>query len=312
MSSVTWYIPAPGAAPAAAAALPAGKVAHVARALARLPQQFRGKAKIEALLSALASPAQDLENALWDLLTLRGVMTASGVWLDKLGALVGQARGGLSDAAYRLYIRARVATNRSRGTVADLIAIANLILNSSTSLVTIETVPGAVGVVVIRVSSYATDDATAAILISFLRDAVDGGVRAILETSPVLDAAFTTSTCVFGNGPFLAGVTAMAVTTFVGWPDPDVLAFPESGQIVIDKGEATEETVGYSFRGLVSGTTTFVLTSATTKAHADLCPMVLVDPIVRGFGDSSDAGQPNLTAYTDAGTTGGRMADARV
>src|SRR5690606_25505389 len=101
---------------------------HVAKALTRVLAQFKDKPNYRAVLTALVEPAQSVEDALQQLLLDRAVNTAIGVQLDALGKIVKQPRAGLGDEDYRRYVRARIATNRSKGTIADLLTIASLIV----------------------------------------------------------------------------------------------------------------------------------------------------------------------------------------
>jgi hypothetical protein len=161
---------------------------HTTQALDRLCQQFKDRPNVIALVTALAGTVQAVETALWQLLTERTVAAAVGVHLDALGTIVGQARGGLVDEDYRRFIRARIATNRSRGTIADVLRIADLVLNDATAGLVVDNQGAAA--YVLRVASVATADALAEVLVDFLRDATAAGVRVILEynetTTPLI------------------------------------------------------------------------------------------------------------------------------
>jgi hypothetical protein len=103
---------------------------HVAEGLARVVSQYRGKPKLSAYYACFLQQVQYLEDeiqleaAVWDL------DTATGWRLDVLGARVGQARVGTTDATYRLYIKARIWANRSLGKVGDIRRICDLLLTS--------------------------------------------------------------------------------------------------------------------------------------------------------------------------------------
>ncbi len=151
--------------------------------------------RIEQLIAILIAPFQVLENTLQDLLTQRAVDTAIGAQLDRLGVIVGQPRLGLLDDAYRIYIRARIATNRSNGTTEDLIKIAKLIINDPTALITARnegtaTVRVTIGVITVT-------DALGDILFTFLSQAVSAGVRIVVEWSESTPSA----TFTFDAGP---------------------------------------------------------------------------------------------------------------
>ena len=154
---------------------------HTAQALERLCEQFKGKANIVKLLTALTGTVQEAETALWDLFTMRSVDTAAGVYLDAIGEIVGQERGGLADVDYRRLIRARIATNRSRGTISDVLRIADLVLNDPSAYLEIDNQGAAA--YVLRVLNVSITDELAELLIEFLRAATAAGVRVVLEYS---------------------------------------------------------------------------------------------------------------------------------
>lgn len=107
---------------------------YVPQAEARLPRVFRDKPRLFALLAAFAEGAQDFEAHAFGMYAPRFLANAVGATLDLYGAIVGQARLGMDDTSYRLRIRARMALNRSSGTVPDLIRIAQLLVPDNTVL----------------------------------------------------------------------------------------------------------------------------------------------------------------------------------
>jgi len=110
----------------------AKKTTHVAEGLATLIQEYKGKPRIAALLTAYLTQIQDLEDSFFELVLDRTLEASVGVQLDGLGSIVGQAREGRSDADYRLWIQARIRANRSNGYVSDLIVIALLVTTDNT------------------------------------------------------------------------------------------------------------------------------------------------------------------------------------
>jgi hypothetical protein len=94
----------------------------VTRAQARALGQYRTASKFMALLGELGGIVQGLEDAVWGLIDMTAVSTATGIWLDRLGAVVGEERGGEADALYRTIIQARIIALRSSGTVENIIA----------------------------------------------------------------------------------------------------------------------------------------------------------------------------------------------
>lgn len=96
---------------------------YVARARARVLQQYREKPSLMALIGEMAATVQEIETALFDVIEQTTIGTSTGAWLDRLGALVGEERGGVGDVLYRRYILSRVQANTSEGTLEDIISV---------------------------------------------------------------------------------------------------------------------------------------------------------------------------------------------
>lgn len=252
---------------------------HAAEALARLPEQFR-KPRIQAVLSAFASPVQALEDALQALLTERAIDTAIGQQLDDIGAKVGQPRDGLDDETYRRYVRARIATDRSHGQFEDLIAVARAVLVDPDLVVT--TSQEQIATVIVRADGVSLVDgldytSLAEAALTFLRDAVSAGVRLIFEWSPgIVDDAFTMATAAFLDGPLAGGEASIPVLG-------GGLEFPGSGTIVVGQGLASEESLAYDTRTDVL----FNLSGTVANAHVDATAVVLSTGPGKGLSDTS-------------------------
>jgi hypothetical protein len=136
---------------------------------------------ITKFLTALLGPAQDIENALAQMITERTLDVATGAQLDIIGRIVGQDRGGLSDDDFRRYCRARIVTHRSNGTPPEILSIIELLINDDTVVLKLK--PPGVAAYVVEVSNIAVPAQLANIIVSFLRDATSGGVRPVLESS---------------------------------------------------------------------------------------------------------------------------------
>ena len=98
--------------------------------LSRLAEEFR-KPRISKLFGGIGAQYQALEDAAWQLYTLRSVDTAEGWVLDVLGKLVGERRQGSPDADYRIRVRARIRANLSDGTIEDVLAVFKLLLGGT-------------------------------------------------------------------------------------------------------------------------------------------------------------------------------------
>lgn len=101
-----------------------------ARAIDFLLSQYRDKVRITAITAAFGAMAQELEDEIDDLLTMRLLDTAEGANLDLYGNIVDEPRGGLDDVDYRRFIKAKILINLSRGTPTDLINIWKLLTES--------------------------------------------------------------------------------------------------------------------------------------------------------------------------------------
>jgi hypothetical protein len=102
-------------------------VFHADKAVSRLIERWRTRPAFVAWLRASAEEAQELEEALWDVLVLRFPDYAFGATLDMLGRLVGVGRDGRGDARYRARIKAQIRINASLGRALDVIEILRLI-----------------------------------------------------------------------------------------------------------------------------------------------------------------------------------------
>ena len=104
---------------------------HGPRALDRLIWQFKGKPRFAALITSYTNQIQQIEDAAWDVLLLRAIdnPNTAGAQLDVIGRIVGQARQGMSDVDYRVFLSARVRVNKSSGKAEELIEITSLLVS---------------------------------------------------------------------------------------------------------------------------------------------------------------------------------------
>lgn len=157
----------------------------VTEAVGRLVQQYKTP-KTEALIAALATPAQDLEDALIQVYTMRWIATAVGAQLDVLGEIVGQSRQGFLDDAYRLFIQSRVLVNRASGCPEELYAIfAPLLPAGATQALTYLGTAS----FLLTLGGAAVLDSLAAILAQLLRSARAAGVGGQLVWSHLAPSA---------------------------------------------------------------------------------------------------------------------------
>lgn len=135
---------------------------------------------LNAFLAALLRPLQDLENVFFDVIRARFLGHATGVQLDAIGRLVGEARlGRLVDADFRRAIRLRILVNGSSGRPEDLISITRAWLGDETAIVNYYDLPqasGAGGNCLIVIPGWTPDSGE---LHAFLQAACPAGVRLV-------------------------------------------------------------------------------------------------------------------------------------
>ena len=173
---------------------------HVSAACARLISPFRGQPNMEAHLSSYIRQVQEIEDAIYHVLTLRWVDTATGAQLDVLGRIVGVERLGLLDDQYRIRILARISNNVSKGVPDDMLALLRLLTGQTSEIE--EQYPAAF---VMRSPDVMTLDGD--VITGELNKSKPAGVRMIYEWHPV-DPGFC-----FANGDgagFGAGTWANA------------------------------------------------------------------------------------------------------
>jgi hypothetical protein len=101
--------------------------AHVARGVGRLIEQWKNKKNITALTRIFLLEVQALEDAIAGVYNGRLLANAVGVQLDTIGRYVGEPRKGRADGVYVLWLKARIAANRSFGRAQDLIKVIKIL-----------------------------------------------------------------------------------------------------------------------------------------------------------------------------------------
>lgn len=158
------------------------EVDHCESAKARLAWQLREREAVEAYVCALAVPAEDLEQAMIDVKSFRSLETSSGAQMDRVGAkLGGQLRGALTDADFRVRLRARAQVNASHGRPNEMLDALELLDNGfNPDALELAEHPPATIVMQCHVPSGATDR-VAEFSIGFLKKMKPAGVKMILE-----------------------------------------------------------------------------------------------------------------------------------
>lgn len=89
----------------------------------RVISQYQNLVRFMGLMRGLGDEVQELENALWAIVSQLDINQAQGIWLDWLGKLVNELRGGADDTQYLRFIKARILANRSSGTIEEVLDV---------------------------------------------------------------------------------------------------------------------------------------------------------------------------------------------
>lgn len=101
---------------------------HARRGILNLNPVFWGKPRIMSFAWAMTSEVQELEDAIYSVILLRMVDNAGDVQLEVLGRIVGQRNvGGFDTELYRALVKAKIRTNRSHGTLRDILETLKLL-----------------------------------------------------------------------------------------------------------------------------------------------------------------------------------------
>lgn len=102
------------------------------RAKARMLAQYRTVTSFVEDVGVLVGEVQEIEDAFWAMYLQLDLDVAEGVWLARLGGVVGEKREGFPDEytagtppqlGYRDLVKARVLANKSRGTTDEILAV---------------------------------------------------------------------------------------------------------------------------------------------------------------------------------------------
>lgn len=156
---------------------------HVDQGLDRLLTQYKGKPRLAAWLTSYLRQVQRLDDAAYDVIWKRLIEYASDGQLDTIGAIVGEPRKSRLDDPYRVFIRARIRANRSRGKLADILAVFTAI--EDVGAIAVET---GTAIFIEALQTPATDLED---LFAILRDTKGGGVGlSVVVPTAGLDVRF--------------------------------------------------------------------------------------------------------------------------
>lgn len=101
---------------------------HEIRGLAKLTKAYCDKPRIVAILSAFLRQIQQVENAMFQLVSKINIDGGDGAVLDLIGSLIGAPRSGATDQEYRIVLRGVVAANKSDGKSGAVLKVLTLLL----------------------------------------------------------------------------------------------------------------------------------------------------------------------------------------
>jgi len=104
---------------------------HVQQALDRMLEQYKGKPRIEGVITSFTEQTQDSEDVIHGLTSDLAIATAIGIQLDLIGTIVVQDRLGFSDDIYRRLLLAKIGENVSKSTPENVIDVVKLLTDSS-------------------------------------------------------------------------------------------------------------------------------------------------------------------------------------
>lgn len=249
------------------------RVDHVAAGLTRVATQFRNSPNFLALLGAFLRTLQTYEDVIVALDAI-DLDTAVGYFLRNFGKLVVEPYGdSADDTDYRGRVKAKGVINHSQGVVQDVIAA--LRAAGAGSVRVRQYQPAAIIVEVGGTSSTAQ----AATYARTLTRARAAGIGSQLVTASDVDAEIFT----LPQGSFLSANYTAAGTTLVVY---DTTGTPSTGFLVLNQGQADEETVEYWGKTATS----YILNPAAAGAqnHATWTPVIWRDSPGKGLGDSTD------------------------
>jgi len=265
---------------------------HGARALARTSAQYKGTRSHEGVLGAAAKQVQALEDALFDLLTIRAVDLSEGAQLDAIGAILGAEREGREDAVFRMRLRAQVLLNRSSGEAESIAGVLRLAVPTATAA-EITDWPPARFELRLRGVSLAEDEASrAAALVRLARSGGVGGSLVYLSTGGA-----PTALRFKAEGDPVSGVVQTGASTgedkvYIS----NIYAFPDPpGTVVVGVGLATAEARVYTTKDEDNGY--LILSAVLESIHA---PGELVE-LQESLGLSIDGVTPPFNSGNLAG-----------
>lgn len=182
----------------------------------RLIAEYRNMPMFVALIGAIGDLIQIAEDAYWDLFNAMLLDNATGIWLEYLGAMIGEAREGWGNDDYRRFIKARILANKSSGTINEVLEIIALIINATDPTVAFlraeEFYPASM-LIEIAYPDWPTNDALRSRLVRIVSRARPTGVRLLINSTDddTGGACFT-----FADLPMAPAITDVTMQDTIG------------------------------------------------------------------------------------------------
>jgi hypothetical protein len=148
---------------------------YLSDALSKLLQQYKGRPRLQGLLTAYMNEVQTLENALYPIDRLRQLAYAYGAQLDGLGEIIGIPRNGLSDSTYILFLYGKIAENFSDGTIPAIINVINYVFQAQVVIMQ-EVYPAGISV---QVAGTPLSPSLFALAVGLVQAAMGAGIQLV-------------------------------------------------------------------------------------------------------------------------------------
>ena len=106
------------------------EIDHSEKAVGRVTDEL-SKENFEKFVEVFTESSQEIEVAFQDIAVQKDIDTASGIWLDYLGKLLGVTRKSQTDEEYRVSLKVQVAINTSDGTPSVIQETVKLFTNAT-------------------------------------------------------------------------------------------------------------------------------------------------------------------------------------
>jgi len=96
---------------------------HIEKTKTYFLEQYKNRQKINALLTSIIQPMQDIEDTAYSFYDKADLSVATDYHLDRLGAIIGIEHKARNDSDYRFAISLGIVANNSGGTPEEILAI---------------------------------------------------------------------------------------------------------------------------------------------------------------------------------------------